>query len=363
MDPVSHELLEVLAAEAPAQTSGARRSARSKSDNHSGNTESGSHSSFVEHFLNKHKVKIKRIEAWQGGRRFILEQCAFNSSHNGTSAAVVELPSGAGQYCCQHDSCSTNKWPEFRELFEPGYRDAQAETEPDPPNPYTDIALSNKFVARMGDEGFRYVAEFDRWYQYQPYEGRWMQDRKLRVYTEAKRFLTRLAQQIMKAAEKEAKEKPDEADEILERARKIAAPLTSAAKVHNVVTMTCSHSRVAMVHQQFDADNWLLNCQGVAADVRTGVQRPAAPDDYFTKTTAVTPRDEPTPRFDLFMREIMGSAIKPENCKCAACQDSEDDFAEGRTSSDERNRLHPLKAVGESLRSNPRQSCGMEING
>jgi hypothetical protein len=71
-----------------------------------------------------------------------------------------------------------------------------------------------------------------------------------------------------------------------------------------------------------------------AVVLKTSAIRPARRKDYFTKTTVVAPRDEPTPVFDQFMREIMGWHVPPEHCKCAACTTSE-----GKPQ-DERIKLH-----------------------
>jgi hypothetical protein len=73
-------------------------------------------------FLSKHSIRIKRSDSYQGGQRFILEQCVFNSDHKGSSAAIIELANGALAYSCQHDGCTDKTWVDVRKLFEPDYR-------------------------------------------------------------------------------------------------------------------------------------------------------------------------------------------------------------------------------------------------
>jgi hypothetical protein len=298
-------------------------------------------------FIAKHGIIVTSTHAYNGGICMLLAQCPWMAEHssNGHSDVALFVQSdGKPGFNCQHGHCVDRDWKVFRKHFEPDYDD-----EPDPIDPYTDIPLSNQFVAGMGDEGFRYVAEFDRWYQYEAAEGRWKVDRKLRIYTEAKRFLTDLAREIVRKAREEARKAIEEAEDagqkaneklleaILKKALDTFDELTEAKKVNAVVAMTRSHERVATVHQQFDADIHLLNCQGVAVNLRTGQMRAATPADMFTKTTPYAPRDEPTPNFDKFTYDIMGVQIKPENCKCAACAISQDKNA------DERSPLHLME--------------------
>jgi uncharacterized protein DUF3987 len=68
-------------------------------------------------------IAVKRTLPWNGGTRFILEQCLFDSSHHGTSAALIELDNGAKVYRCLHNGCVDRKWADVREKFEPGYRE------------------------------------------------------------------------------------------------------------------------------------------------------------------------------------------------------------------------------------------------
>ena len=78
-----------------------------------------------------------------------------------------------------------------------------------------------------------------------------------------------------------------------------------------------------MLESEFDADPWLLNTPTGAVDLKTGNVRPARREDYFTKTTKVGPKNEPTPIFDQFMLDIMGFHIQPDLLFLCALYESE----------------------------------------
>lgn len=72
---------------------------------------------FVRDHLNVH-----RRGDWNGGYRWVLSECPFNSDHT-DNAAYVGRGSRDGIFAgCQHDSCIWG-WAELREKFEPGYAD------------------------------------------------------------------------------------------------------------------------------------------------------------------------------------------------------------------------------------------------
>jgi len=230
--------------------------------------------------------------------------------------------------------------------------------EPEVPVRFSDIALSNQFADEQGAD-LRYVRMFDRWYEYHENAGRWIEDRKLRIYTRVKRFLVSIATTVkaeMEAAAAKEKDNPDKAQKIRDAARALATALTSGQKVQAVVTLTRSHGAVAAVPEQFDANIFLLNARGCAVDLRTGKDRPARREDYFTMTTPVPAHNEPTPAYDQFMREIMGCYVPPERCTCGACALSGDKPA------DERKELHQAE-VKALVRYLERQVYGPALTG
>lgn len=114
---VSREQLEAIAARVP------------KSEPQQGKRGSNSDGNFLDRFTSRHSIKVQRTEHWQGGRRLILEQCIFDKTHTGTSAALIEQADGTLGYKCQHNSCVDKKWADVREHFEPGYRQRRASAE------------------------------------------------------------------------------------------------------------------------------------------------------------------------------------------------------------------------------------------
>ena len=55
-------------------------------------------------------------------------ECPFNPEHKGTDAAIYQFPNGGHTFKCSHSSCSMNSWHEFRELYEPGYKEKRQRT-------------------------------------------------------------------------------------------------------------------------------------------------------------------------------------------------------------------------------------------
>jgi len=70
----------------------------------------------VERFLIEHGVKFRPPVPHKGGRKFILEECLGNPSHQ--DAAVFEGADGTLGFHCFHNSCQGRGWREFRSLLE-----------------------------------------------------------------------------------------------------------------------------------------------------------------------------------------------------------------------------------------------------
>lgn len=75
-------------------------------------------------FLQRHGVRVRDTKHdGAHGTKYILDECPFDSSHKAPDSFVAVMPSGALCFKCSHNSCASNKWQQFRERFEPGYRD------------------------------------------------------------------------------------------------------------------------------------------------------------------------------------------------------------------------------------------------
>ena len=73
----------------------------------------------LESFLDKHGIKVTKIEEVAGGKKYVLDHCVFNESHRGKDAVIFQRDSGAISYVCLHNSCSHYTWRDVRLMFEP----------------------------------------------------------------------------------------------------------------------------------------------------------------------------------------------------------------------------------------------------
>jgi hypothetical protein len=72
----------------------------------------------IEEFLRWGEVAIRSSGDYEGGTRWILEQCFFSPNHNRGEACIIQYPSGALKYSCLHQSCGDNGWEQFRAAVE-----------------------------------------------------------------------------------------------------------------------------------------------------------------------------------------------------------------------------------------------------
>ena len=70
-------------------------------------------------FLQKHDIKVTKIERITGGKKYILEHCCFDESHKGKDAVIFQRDSGEIAYHCFHASCQHYGWRELRLKYEP----------------------------------------------------------------------------------------------------------------------------------------------------------------------------------------------------------------------------------------------------
>ena len=76
-----------------------------------------------------HGIEVTKKEPYQGGTRYILKVCPFDSNHTGTSAAIFKMSNGAIVYKCQHNGCVDNDWRKLREMLEPEYAENKRQYE------------------------------------------------------------------------------------------------------------------------------------------------------------------------------------------------------------------------------------------
>ena len=82
-------------------------------------------------FLTKHGIRFRAAQSYQGGRKFILEECPWDPTHRAPDAAVFEAADGRLGFRCLHNSCRNLSWRDFRKFFEPDYGQADREWVPE----------------------------------------------------------------------------------------------------------------------------------------------------------------------------------------------------------------------------------------
>ncbi|MFA6561192.1 MAG: phage/plasmid primase, P4 family [Verrucomicrobiia bacterium] len=75
----------------------------------------------VQEFIDRHLVECKPGPAmpYDGGFKWVLGSCPFNSDHNNRSAVIVIKQDGTLGFKCHHDGCKGNNWRALRARFEP----------------------------------------------------------------------------------------------------------------------------------------------------------------------------------------------------------------------------------------------------
>lgn len=71
-------------------------------------------------FISDFGVKVRSESPYgQGGTKFVLEECPFDSSHKAPDSALFLSASGAIGFRCLHDSCAHHGWHELRKMLDP----------------------------------------------------------------------------------------------------------------------------------------------------------------------------------------------------------------------------------------------------
>ena len=106
------------ALEAIAETAIAEPTSTSNSSNNLDGPELEKKSAKMEQFLVEAKIKHRERLDYMGGFKWQLEACPFNPDHAAPDSFVSVAKTGALGFHCSHDSCSKNKWREFRKIAE-----------------------------------------------------------------------------------------------------------------------------------------------------------------------------------------------------------------------------------------------------
>ena len=110
LTPVLLDLLRTLAAQAPA------KEANRPTSQQSGRQDFGSFN--LRRWLDQHGIRYRDPVPYNGGHKFVLEECPFNPQHQAPDSMVAEYSDGYA-FKCLHSSCADRHWRDFRGLFEP----------------------------------------------------------------------------------------------------------------------------------------------------------------------------------------------------------------------------------------------------
>lgn len=72
----------------------------------------------VEDFMQRHGIGYT-AKNYNGGVKYVLDECPFDGSHKAPDSAIFKANSGAIGFRCLHNSCADKKWQDVRKLFEP----------------------------------------------------------------------------------------------------------------------------------------------------------------------------------------------------------------------------------------------------
>jgi putative DNA primase/helicase len=211
-----------------------------------------------------------------------------------------------------------------REHWQPGrgraHRngDEGAAATPDDGPHLTDRGNAMRLVRRFGDE-LHYLYGWEKWVVWR--DGRWRMDDMGAVERCAKQVIAdlyRWAKQridaLSAALEEEGAASLADPEQRLRahEATRVKAALSWALKsestghLYAMIRQAQSEPEIPLMHEQLDADAWVLNCQNGTLDLRTGRLRPHRRADLLTKMIPVAYDPQAAcPRWWRFLREVM----------------------------------------------------------
>lgn len=76
----------------------------------------------LDRWIQDRGIDVKGPLPWNGGRKWVFNECPWNTDHRNKSAYIIQLSNGAIVAGCLHRSCNGNNWAALRDLLEPGWR-------------------------------------------------------------------------------------------------------------------------------------------------------------------------------------------------------------------------------------------------
>jgi len=130
---------------------------------------------FLEAFVAKHGIKVRSSGTYKDGVRYVLEECAWDSSHKAPDACIYAYQNGYAA-TCSHNSCAGKGWKDFRAVFEPGVNGQASQPKPNQTKEKKEKVsldmIAVDFVMMYGNDwGFEPIS--GTWYQW---TGKFWQD-------------------------------------------------------------------------------------------------------------------------------------------------------------------------------------------
>jgi P4 family phage/plasmid primase-like protien len=228
----------------------------------------------LETWMSTHDIEVTKKKSYNGGTKYILRSCPFDSNHNGTSAALFKMANGAIVYKCQHNGCVDNDWRKLREMKEPEYanrnqehRYKQAEHGTEHRH-LTDMGNAERLKDKYGDK-IRYNYERKLWLIWTGKYWKWDDGSEI----------MRLAQKTARSIYGEIAAEDDE-DAVKAKAKWAAV---SEGNQRLCAMIAQAEPMLSITLDDLDRDEWLLNCKNGTINLKTGKLQLHNPADLITR--------------------------------------------------------------------------------
>jgi len=235
----------------------------------------------LESWFDKFGIVITKKESYEGGYRYILDHCGFNPSHNGSSAAVIVRPDGLLGYSCLHEECQDKHWRDFRELYEPDYRERRERYQENHNNGHKLIntnlndTANAEYLANLYGSTLRYDHRRARWLKWSGH--RWQPDNNGEIY----RFAIASARDRYRSASNitDLKER--------ERVANWSIGSENRSRLESTIAIAKNLQPISDTGEHWDNNPWLLGVLNGVVDLKTGLLRDGKPEDNITMSTCV----------------------------------------------------------------------------
>lgn len=102
----------------------------------------------INDFIRRNGILVDKEIETKSGRKILLKECPFDSSHTSPDSAIFVMANGAIGFKCLHNSCSNYTWHDLRQKFEPKreYQRTNQPIRPTPSLPQKEDKRGSKFL-------------------------------------------------------------------------------------------------------------------------------------------------------------------------------------------------------------------------